>query len=181
MSFEWFTSVVDGKAVLNGNINIGVSSSAASSWQVRACLEFVPVGSEFDWREQIIFHGDVAGGYFDYDNIGVKPGVSLKDGKALCTTVHSEGDGFLTDGGYIITKSPENDVNKINQKDGDKTSHHIKFTRDFEVDYSQAMDFVGDTTYKAFMTYFISSPTSSSQRRCYGDFNVVDGVSQPIF
>lgn len=57
----------------------------------------------------------------------------------------------------------------------------MSFTRNFEVDLSQAIDFVGGTTYKLFMTYFTSTATSTSSSRCYGDFNLVDTVYRPIF
>jgi hypothetical protein len=58
VSFEWFTSVVDGKEVLNGKVVIG-DQNAAESHQIRVCLEFAIAGSELEWREQAIFHGDV--------------------------------------------------------------------------------------------------------------------------
>lgn len=58
MKFEWFTSVVDGKEVLNGKVII-TGQSAAVGQQIRVCLEFALSGSEYEWREQAIFHGDV--------------------------------------------------------------------------------------------------------------------------
>jgi len=45
----------------------------------------------------------------------------------------------------------------------------VGFTRPFVIKYDNAMDIIGDTKYKAFMSYFVSTPKNTSEQQIKSD------------
>ena len=60
---------------------------------------------EFEWREQVIFFGNIDNGNGKFHSVKILPKpspVDLRDGSAFCLT--KEDDPNLVDGGYVLDK-----------------------------------------------------------------------------
>ena len=134
-------------------------------------------GSEYEWRDQYIFHGTVGDARFDHSNLHIKPGLELENSKYLCSVL--EGHGELTeetglelvevDGGVAV-----NFISKEEQK------AEIEFRRPFALDdVADSMDIVGGKEYLVYLSYKVGSATSVAQDRVHGD--VVEGTELPLF
>lgn len=83
----------------------------------------------------------------------------MKLGTEVC--ISTEKEPGLIDGIYTLSK----DVEGKNTLDPPNKTATLHFHRPFEVSNGQVMDFIGDTYYNFYMTYYNSGKDGSSRLR----------------